>query len=71
MGDKARSVVFDNSKIKRAVPEFVCTTRFDVGIKETIDYILAHPEYQLIDEEFDAWCDRLLLAIEKLKIEMK
>ncbi|MBN2879897.1 MAG: SDR family oxidoreductase [Clostridia bacterium] len=71
LGDKARSVVFDNSKIKRAVPEFVCTTRFDQGIKETIDYILAHPEYQLVDEEFDAWCDRLLLAIEKLKLEMK
>ena len=67
LGDKSHSVVFDNSKIKRVVPEFVCTTRFDVGIKETVDYILAHPEYQLIDEDFDAWCDKLLLAVENLQ----
>lgn len=70
LGDKAHSVVFDNSKIKRAVPEFVCTTRFDTGIKETVDYILAHPEYQLIDEDFDAWCDKILLAVENMKTYM-
>ena len=70
LGDKANTVVFDNSKIKRAVPEFVCTTRFDTGIKETVDYILAHPEYQLIDEDFDAWCDKILLAVENMKTFM-
>jgi len=67
LGDKAHSVVFDNSKIKRAVPEFVCTTKFDTGVKETIEYILAHPECQLIDEQFDAWCDRIITALEDIE----
>lgn len=71
LGDKAHSVVFDNTKLKRAVPEFVCTTRFDQGVKETVDYILAHPQYQLVDEEFDAWCDKLLVALEEMKSSMR
>ncbi|MEX1376150.1 MAG: SDR family oxidoreductase [Eubacteriales bacterium] len=70
-GDKTHTVVFDNTKVKRAVPEFVCTTRFDQGIKETIEYILAHPEYQLIDEDFDAWCDRMILAYDNMIEDMR
>ncbi|MBM7655274.1 SDR family oxidoreductase [Neobacillus cucumis] len=60
LGDKANSVVFDNSKLKRLVPDFVATTRFDQGIKQTVEYILAHPELQKTDEEFDHWCDRVI-----------
>ena len=71
LGDKAHTVVFDNTKVKRAVPEFVCTTRFDQGIKETIEFILSHPEHQLVDEEFDAWCDRMILAYENMTEEMR
>lgn len=71
IGDKANSVVFDNSKVKRLVPEFVASTRFDQGIKETINNILAHPEYQHEDLEFDAWCDKMIKifdeALEKAK----
>jgi len=64
LGDKANSVVFDNSKIKRLVPEFVATTRLDQGIRQTIDNILAHPEYQVADPQFDAWCDQVIQALE-------
>lgn len=64
IGDKANSVVFDNSKLKRLVPEFVATTRLDQGIKETVQYILAHPEYQTEDLEFDLWCDRVIEALD-------
>lgn len=64
IGDKANSVVFDNSKLKRLVPGFVATTRFDQGIKSTIDHILAHPELQREDAEFDDWCDRVVQAME-------
>ena len=60
LGDKANSVVFDNTKIKRLAPEFVAEKRFDRGIKETIDYILAHPECQVEDEAFDLWCDDII-----------
>jgi nucleoside-diphosphate-sugar epimerase len=63
LGDKANSVVFDNSKLKRLVPEFVATTRLDQGIRQTIEYILAHPEHQKEDEEFDTWCDKVVLEL--------
>ncbi len=67
IGDKANSVVFDNSKVKRAVPDFVATTRLDTGIKMAIDNILSKPELQVEDPEFDAWCDRVIDALEKAK----
>ncbi|HAG12580.1 MAG TPA: NAD-dependent dehydratase [Ruminococcus sp.] len=70
IGDKAISVHFDNSKIKRAVPEFQATVRADQGIRQTIAHILAHPELQTPDPEFDAWCDRVIEAYEKLKGEL-
>lgn len=64
LGDKSNSVVFDNAKLKRLVPEFVATTRLDQGIKKTINYILEHPEYQKEDPEFDAWCDKVIGALD-------
>lgn len=63
IGDKANTVVFDNSKLKRLVPGFVAATRADQGIRETVEHILAHPEYQNEDEEFDAWCDKVIEAL--------
>ena len=66
-GDKACSVVFDNSKLKRAVPGFKATVRFEQGVRRTIDYVLQHPEYQREDPEFDAWCDRVIDALENAK----
>lgn len=63
IGDKASSVVFDNSKLKRLVPDFIATIRFDQGIKETIQYILNHPEYQILDKVFDKWCDKVIFEI--------
>ncbi len=57
IGDKANSVVFDNSKLKRLVPGFAATIRFDKGVKETIQNILSHPELPTEDTEFDEWCD--------------
>lgn len=65
LGDKANSVVFDNSKLKRLVPEFVATTRLDQGIKRTIENILAHPELQTEDPEFDSWCDKVIAALDQ------
>ncbi|RIV18167.1 NAD-dependent epimerase/dehydratase family protein [Alicyclobacillaceae bacterium I2511] len=64
IGDKANSVVFDNAKLKRLVPQFVATVRVDQGIKQTIEFILEHPEYQKEDREFDVWCDKVIEALE-------
>lgn len=62
LGDKAHSVAFDNSKLKRLVPDFVATTRLDQGMKRTIAYILSHPECQTEDLAFDTWCDKVIAA---------
>ena len=67
MGDKANSVVFDNSKLKRAVPSFTATVRFDEGIRRTIEYVLEHKELQQDDEEFDKWCDKVIAGLETAK----
>lgn len=67
IGDKAVSVVFDNSKIKRLVPEFKCTTRFDEGARICVDYMMSHPQCQKEDPEFDAWCDRVIASLEAAK----
>lgn len=67
IGDKANCVVFDNSKLKRAVPDFHPTVRFEEGIRDTIANIMAHPELQKEDPEFDAWCDRVIEALEACK----
>jgi nucleoside-diphosphate-sugar epimerase len=71
LGDKANSVVFDNSKLKRLVPGFTATVRFDQGIRETVAYILAHGELQIEDPEFDLWCDRVVAAQEKAMREVR
>ena len=64
IGDKANSVVFDNSKLKRVVPDFVPTVRFEEGIRDTIEHILTHPELQREDPEFDEWCDKVIASQE-------
>lgn len=69
-GDKANSVVFDNSKLHRLVPGFAATKRFDQGVAEVIDFVMAHPEYQVEDPEFDQWCDKVIAALENAKKEV-
>ncbi len=70
IGDKANSVIFDNSKLKRAVPDFTATVRADQGIRSTIQHILSHPELQREDAEFDRWCDRVIGKFEKMREEL-
>ncbi len=67
-GDKSVSVVFDNAKLKRVVPDMRTTVRFDQGVRIALDYILSHPEEcQKDDPEFDEWCDRVIEALEQAK----
>jgi len=60
VGDKSNSVVFDNTKLKRLVPDFRASVRFDMGVREVVSYVLSHKELQQEDPEFDAWCDRVI-----------
>ena len=67
IGDKAVSVVFDNSKLKRAVPDMKTTVRFDQGVRIALDYVMSHPECQVEDPEFDSWCDKVINVLEESK----
>jgi nucleoside-diphosphate-sugar epimerase len=67
LGDKSVTVVFDCTKLKRAVPGFCATTRFDEGVRRCVAYLQSHPELQEEDPEFDAWCDRVIEVLEQAK----
>ena len=67
IGDKANSVIFDNSKVKKLVPDFKATVSAEEGIKMTVRYVLEHPEYQNDDPEFDSWCDKVIETLENAK----
>ncbi len=71
IGDKAVSVVFDNSKLKRAVPDMKTTVRYDQGVRIALKYVMEHPECQVEDPEFDEWCDRVISVLDKAKAELR
>jgi len=62
LGDKANSMVFDNAKIKRLVPDFKVSIPFASGVKETIAWLDAHPTSRSIDEDFNHLVERILEA---------
>ncbi|MBP5183952.1 MAG: SDR family oxidoreductase [Lachnospiraceae bacterium] len=70
IGDKSVSVVFDNTKLKRTVPDMCTNVRFDEGVRISLDYVMSHPELQVEDPEFDEYCDKVIAALEKAKQEV-
>ncbi len=65
LGDKSASVVFDNSKIRRFVPDYAATTRFAQGIRQSLAWFDADPSRKLIDSEANATWDKLIDGYEK------
>jgi nucleoside-diphosphate-sugar epimerase len=65
LGDKVNSAIFDNTKIKRFVPDFVATTRFRDGIERTVRWFDADPRRQVIDEVANDQWDRIIAAYER------
>ena len=60
LGDKANSMVFDNSKVRSLVPDFTCRVPFARGAEEIIAWHDAHPESRSIDHRMDAVMDALV-----------
>ncbi len=60
LGDKANSMIFDNSKVKRLVPDFLCTHPFAFGAREIISWYDADPARQVIRPEAGALQDKLV-----------
>jgi nucleoside-diphosphate-sugar epimerase len=60
IGDKARSVIFDNSKLKHVVPGYVATTPFCVGARKTVAWFDADSSRYKHDPAGEARIDRLI-----------
>ena len=65
IGDKATSVIFDNTKIKRFVPGFTATIPFKQGIKRTIDWFEADPSRQIVKKETNDLIEKMLAQYER------
>ncbi len=60
LGDKTHSMIFDNAKIKRVVPEFSATIPYAEGARETLAWYDADSARRSVDAETDALMDRLV-----------
>ena len=64
LGDKAHSMIFDNTKIKRLVPDFSATIPFAHGAKEIMAWFDADPARRVVNAAFNQTVDRILAAYE-------
>ncbi len=62
LGDKSHSVIFDNSKIKKLVPEFQCKIPFSEGVKEIIAWYRNNPDWQVVDDEINKSVEDIIKA---------
>jgi nucleoside-diphosphate-sugar epimerase len=65
LGDKVRSALFDNTKIKRFVPGYCATLPFARGIERSVAWFDADPARQQIDAVADQQWDMLIEAYEQ------
>ena len=61
-GDKCANVLFDNTKIKRLVPDFLCAPCPWPKDPAGGGIHVRPPECQEPDPVFDRWCDRVCAA---------
>jgi hypothetical protein len=64
LGDKTHSMIFDNSKIKRLVPDFAATIPFARGAEEIMVWYDADPARQVVDNELNQKMDDIIAAYE-------
>jgi nucleoside-diphosphate-sugar epimerase len=62
LGDKAHSAIFDNTKIKTLVPDYVATIPFHIGIRRTIQWFRADASRWVVRPEVHAAMDRIIAA---------
>jgi len=59
VGDKAHSMIFDNSKLRSIVPGWHAQVPFERGAREIADWHLADPARQVVNSDLDALMDKL------------
>ena len=60
LGDKTHSMVFDNSKLRALVPDYVATIPFHVGAREIVAWFDEDPSRHVVDERLDKVMDDLV-----------
>jgi nucleoside-diphosphate-sugar epimerase len=65
IGDKSNSVMFDNSKIKRFVPDFKCEVPWSEGVRRALAWHEADPARQALDVEANQLWDQIIAAYER------
>lgn len=60
LGDKAYSVIFDNTKIKRLVPDYCATIPFARGVVEIMDWYMADESRRKVNPILDQLCDHII-----------
>jgi len=59
IGDKVNSVVFDNSKVKLLVPDYNCEVNWADGVRRSLAWFDAHPEFQTLDHKMNSLWDQI------------
>ena len=62
LGDRANSVIFDNTKVKSLVPDYVAAIPFATGARQIVDWYDADPARRVIDAQLNATFDKLVAA---------
>ncbi len=65
IGDKMHSVIFDNTKVKRLVPDFAATIPITWGAQEIMSWYDADPARRKLDDAVDRLQDRIIAAQEQ------
>jgi hypothetical protein len=65
LGDKSHTALFDNSKLKQAVPDFAAQIPFTDGIKRTMAWFDADPARSAPSAESNRQIDQILQAYAK------
>ncbi len=65
IGDKSNSEVFDNSKIKRFVPDFVCEVDWAQGVRRSVAWFEEHPDFQTIEQQMNPVWDQIIASYER------
>ena len=68
-GDKAHSMVFDNTKLRSVVPGYVATIPFEQGAREIVAWHDEDPARQQVDARLDAVMDRLVEAYRRRDVQ--
>ncbi len=69
IGDKMHSVIFDNTKVKRLVPDFAAAIPITWGAQEVMAWYDADPARRKVDDAYDRLQDQIIAAQEQAQAQ--